>query len=321
MAEIVLPSGLTVLSHTDKKQRKPVNYREAIASAQKLQQEQKSNDLWQHRCSAFMRTSGYVLASFMGDMHIGSIGTDYGKLMEYFELIHKTPNAFVGFGGDEVEQGFIFRDGGRSGIMTEQMQGNVAMEAMKELDEAGKVLYFGQGNHNNFVTNFYETFYGGFNAPLLGENTGVCDLQVNDTPYQIGIFHKISMGNSTMSPFLREQRAMEYWYPQADIVVGHHTHRKAIAQYNLGLGEDKKLRTLIEAGTMKLEDGFQRREGNLRMTQFDYTGAGVILNPDQRQMIPFYDLEEGVEQLQSLNGLRSILTATAGKTIARLNNR
>ena len=317
MKNIELPSGLSYLTHTDKKVRKPVDYRKAIADVSELQEMQKGTELWQKKTDAFINTTGHVLVSFFGDMHLGNVGTDHKKTMQYFELVNSTPNVFVGFGGDEVDQAFIFRDGGRADITTEQMQGNICMEAMKELDDKGKVLYFGQGNHNRFVTNFYETFYGGFKAPLLGENTGICNLTVNEQPYQIAEAHKIGMGNSAMSPFLREQRMIEYWYPNADIAVGHHTHRKSIAQYNIGLGDDSKLRTLIEAGTMKINDSFQRQEGNMKMGQFDYTGPGVILNPDHREMIPFYDFEQGIHQLQSLNGLRNILTANLGQQILR----
>jgi hypothetical protein len=316
MPEIVLPSGISVLTHADKKMRRPIDLDATIQAVETLTAQQESREIWQKKCELFLRTTGYVLASFWGDLHLGNAKTDHARFLRMVRTIQRTPNTFVALGGDEVDNAFIFREGGRTDVLTEQLQGEVCATALKDLDDAGKILFIGTGNHNFFVSNWYDAYGDEFKAPILGPNTGECDLHVNDEEYKIAEFHKISMGNSTMSPFLREQRAIEYWYPDADIVAGFHTHRKAIGQYNIGLDGHKKLRTLIEAGTMKPDEDFQRREGNMRMAQFDYTGAGVLLNPDKHEVIPFYDMDQGIEMLQARNGLRTILEARTGDVLS-----
>src|SRR3990167_4815499 len=40
---------------------------------------------------------------YMTDIHYGNRGTDYDLLQEHFKIIEETPNTFVIFGGDEVD--------------------------------------------------------------------------------------------------------------------------------------------------------------------------------------------------------------------------
>lgn len=315
MSKILLPEGVSTMSHTDKRIRRPIDYKKSIEAMEFLRGEMNARELWQKKTDVFIKSTGWVMTTFLGDLHIGNHKTDHARMLHYFELINKTPNVFTIFGGDEVDHAFVFRDGGRADITTEQMQGEICAGALHELDDNGKILAIGQGNHNRFVSNFYETYEDNLKAPLVGPNVGTVNINLNDQHYEVGMFHESSMGNSTMSPLLREQRASEYWFPKADIVAGFHTHRKAIGQYNIGLDDNKQLKTFIEAGTMKPEDEFQRQHGNLRIPQHDFTGAGVLLNPTEHEVIPFYDLDRGVFQLQSLNGLRNILTATTSNIL------
>jgi hypothetical protein len=151
--------------------------------------------------------------------------------------------------------------------------------------------------------------------PIIGANHGEIDLQVGEQNYNFFSFHKLSMGSSTMSPFLRCQRAIEYFDPLADVVVAGHTHRKAVGQYKIGIDKQQKLRTMIETGTYKPTERFQRDQGNLRTAQFDFGGAGVILFPDKKEVMPFYDFDMGVEMINGLTGLRSILNASTSNIL------
>jgi predicted phosphodiesterase len=110
--------------------------------------------------------------------------------------------------------------------MTAEMQGLLVMQFMSELDKAGKIISVATGNHDAFVDNFYRTF-SRLEAPLL-YNWGDTDITVGSVMYRLAQFHEFTMGNSTMSHLLRELKYLEMRSPNADIVVGGHTHRKAI---------------------------------------------------------------------------------------------
>jgi UDP-2,3-diacylglucosamine pyrophosphatase LpxH len=313
MKEIILPSGVSVATHLDKKRRPQVDYKKAIEAAEVLQGMQRDREIPQTSATIKVTTSDPVALFFHGDQHIGNMSVNYRELFRQNEAIMKMRNAFLAITGDICDHAFIFREGGDTDNLSYTMQGEVAMNMLKDMDESGKVLWYTSGNHDMFRDNFYNSYFGGFNFPVIGPNHGTVDLTVGQADYDVFSFHKISMGNSTMSPFLACQRAVEYFDQNADIVVRGHTHRKAVGQYKLGIDGHQKLRTMIETGTFKPDEHFQRAQGNARTAMFDYGGAGVILMPDQQEVVPFYEFDKGVELLNGYIGLRNVLTAGAGK--------
>lgn len=315
MPKVELPSGLSVVTHTDKKVRPQIDHRQVIEAAKVLQEAQKARDITQPSAQIKITTEDPVAVFFHGDQHIGNVATNYYELMRQIDIIGAMRNTFLALTGDICDHAFIFREGGDADNLTNIMQGEVAMNMLHELDEAGKVLFYVQGNHDMFRNNFYESYFPGVRFPVIGPNHGTVDLTVGDADYDVFAFHKISMGNSTMSPFLACQRAVEYFDNEADIVVRGHTHRKAVGQYKLGIDSHQKLRTMIETGTFKPDEHFQRAQGNARTAMFDYGGAGTILYPDERKVMPFYDFNEGVEMLNGLTGLRTVLNATTGNVL------
>jgi len=315
MPTIELPSGVSIVTHQDTKVRPKIDHRKAIEAAETLRQMQLSRSPLQDTASIKISTGDPVGIFFHSDNHIGNIAVDYPEMMRQVDIIGSMRNTFLALCGDIVDQAFIFREGGEFDNLTYSMQGEVAMGMLKDLDEAGKVLWYVEGNHDNFRSNFHQTYFGGFRFPIIGANHGNIDLTVGDTNLDVFAFHKISMGNSSMSPFLACQRALEYFDSDADVLVRGHTHRKAVAQYKMGIGKGQKLRTMIEAGTFKPEEHFQRSQGNVRMAQFDVGGAGIMVYPDRQGVTLFYDFDEGVSLLNNATGLRNILAATTGNIL------
>lgn len=317
MPEVLLPSGLSVVSKMDKRRREPIDYEKSIQALQVLQEQQARTEVMQNECSIRINTQDPIALTFFGDTHIGNYETDHARLLRSFQKIKATRNLFMAFTGDIADNMSWVRENGLVQVATEPMQGEIAMQAMAELDEAGKVLYQLDGNHCHFVRGFLDQYFGRVTYPLLGPNHGTAHIQVGDQNYDVLNFHKITMGNSSMSPFLRCQRALEYFNPNADIVAAGHTHRLAVGQYSMGADSSKKMRTMIETGTMKPDEWFQRAQGNVRTGQFDYCGAGVILFPDQHRVEAFNNLDSLVDGLNGFNAMRNVLTAYTGQNIAR----
>lgn len=96
-------------------------------------------------------------------------------------------------------------------------------------------------------------------------------------------------------------------------VITQNTHRKAVEEVNI----NGKRRVLIETGSYKPKDAFQVGHGNARYGQFDYCGASILLFPDTKRMIPFYDLETGIE---AVTGKLFLKQALIGVTSNLLKN-
>lgn len=287
--------------------RKPLDVDAVIKAITTIQAQADGQSIYKERGEVKINTESPVLLVTMSDLHVGNQATDHARILKDLKTIRDTPNTFVTFNGDLADNLFVFRKGGAEEGMTAEMQGLLVMEFMSELDRAGKIVSIATGNHDGFVDNFYRTFSGGVKAPLY-YNWGDTRIQVGNQTYNLYQFHEITMGNSTMSHLLREVKALEMRSPDADIVLGGHTHRKAIEEVNVA----GKRRILIEAGTYKINDAFQVGHGNARFGQFDYCGASVLLFPDTKRMIPFYDLETGVEAVTGRLFLKQALMKGVG---------
>lgn len=284
----------------DKRKREKIDYQAVIKAAEIIHDNQKKREIIQATANIKIDTTKPVAIFTQGDLHIGNADVNYYELIRQHDKIRTTHNAFVCFTGDLLDNAFIFRDGGWNESLPYDMQGEVAANLLKDLDLREKILWNITGNHDAFQPNSLPTYFADMNFPIIGPNHGTINLQIGDQKYIFFAFHKSSMGSSTASPFLRCQRVTEYMCPTADVIIGGHSHVKAVAQYGVGIDEQHKTRVMIETGTFKPNEKFQREQGNLRTSQFDVGGAGVILFPNKREIIPFYDFDNGIAILNKL---------------------
>lgn len=291
--------------------RPPLDVDAVIKAITTIQEETNKQSIYTEKGEVKIKSPSPILLVVLGDLHIGNQATDHKKTLEIMKTIRDTPNTFAVFNGDLVDNLFVFRKGGAEEAMTAEMQGMIAMQFMSELDEMGKVISVATGNHDGFVDNFYRTF-SRLKAPLY-YNWGDTDISLGGLMYRLAQFHEFTMGNSTMSHTLRELKYLEMRSPNADIVIGNHTHRKVIEMVLI----NGVYRVLGEGGTMKIKDTFQVGHGNARFGQFDYCGISVLLFPDQKKMIPFYHLEDGIEAVKGKLFIKQALYKGAGKILKK----
>ena len=308
---MVTLNGEASLIHTVH-DKPPLDVDAVIKAISTIQAQADGQSIYKERGEVKIATESPVLLVTMSDLHVGNQATNHLEIIKHLKLIKDTPNTFVTFNGDLADNLFVFRKGGAEEGLTAEMQGLLVMEFISELDRAGKVISITTGNHDGFVDNFYRTFGGNVKAPIY-YNWGDTRIQVGNQTYNLYQFHELTMGNSTMSHLLREVKALEMRSPDADIVLGGHTHRKAFEEVNVA----GKRRIFIEAGTYKINDMFQVGHGNARFGQFDYGGASVLLFPDSKRMIPFYDLETGIEAVTGKLFLKQALVQGASNILRR----
>jgi len=291
--------------------RPPLDVDAVIKAITTIQSETDKQSIYQEKGEVKIKTRSPILLVSAGDLHIGNQATNHKKIFEIFKTVRDTPNTFLFLNGDLVDNLFVFRKGGAEEGLTAEMQGLLAMQFMSELDDMGKLVSVITGNHDGFVDNFYRTF-SRLKAPLM-YNWGDTDISVEGLMYRLAQFHEFTMGNSTMSHTLRELKYLEMRSPNADIVAGGHTHRKVISEVLI----NGVARIFMETGTMKINDTFQVGHGNARFGQFDYCGNCLLLFPDQKKMIPFYHLEDGIEAVKGKLFIKQALYKGAGKILRK----
>lgn len=319
MTEILIPEGSSYTIHGDKTRREPLDLDSLIDAMGKIQEIKEAQELFIISADVSIVTEQPVLIVHWADLHLGSEWTDHKAFLEQVKLIKESKNVFVTLNGDDVDNfGVWLPSGADEDILDMEMQGMLCMRALNELDMAGKILYVGSGNHNMFLYGWHRMFARDLRAALLGENMGTCHLKVGNVAYEIFQFHKFSLGNSAYSPWLRHTRALEFLTPDADIIIGGHTHRKSIAQITWGIDANKKMRTFVDCGTFKIKDKFPRLQGNARMGAYGICGACTLLHPLEKKVEVFYDIETGVRALQREIALRMILMAKLGDSIIKI---
>ena len=239
------------------------------------------------------------------DDHIGSVLTDYDAFLRDYNAIKETPNFYVASDGDEPDN-FMVTNGACTGVyenpITPGQQAILVRSLFTKLDEQHKLVVMSFGNHNQWVRGvgykFENTWLDGLHCPILNCG-GLLHLVNGSQTYDWAISHS-HWGNSKLNPTNACKRMLEHDYPDADIAFLGHTHMKEVLRFNRG----GKERIALIGGTYKVDDEFgaEHGMGSLRSSE---GGITIALFPDRRKMIPFYTVEEAVDDFNNrLKGLK-----------------
>ena len=91
-----------------------------------------------------------IAIAFMGDVHMGDVGTDYKQLLEDVELIKNTENLYLVTGGDYINN-FMKRNRNYNEyeVFQPRMQWKMAEWFFSELEDS--FLAVATGNHDNWA--------------------------------------------------------------------------------------------------------------------------------------------------------------------------
>lgn len=249
-----------------------------------------------------------ALIWFPSDMHIGSDKTDYELLTKHIDLVIETPNAFAVFVGDDVDFG-IWGGLQFEAVIPPYMQGFTVRDIAEELggrNKREKSLVLGRvtGNHTDWLfpvsgENWESIWYEKTKAPVF-PGIGKLTLNIGDEVYKVALAH-MYWGRSKLNPTNACKRLIEHEYPDVDIAVIGHDHISEVLEFFRG----EKKRVAIRSGTYKLTDYYARKHGIALRGQRG--GICCLLYPDSHKMLPFLRLEDGVEYLNTLRELNTIL--------------
>lgn len=265
-------------------------------SLEKFQEESRKLSTHQEEATVIINSDSPILFVALADLHIGAIGTRYKELRGTIDLLSKTEDVFIGSIGDTIDNYLPeWHSEGQFGeIVPPEVQKRLVEYIFEKLK--GKFLFLVQGCHDEAshdVDDFDWTKY--LQAKLECFNLGFggfININLGTQTYRIAARHKFT-GNSTtnLTNTVKKLRDLGDF----DIGIVAHNHQAVIERATM----PDKDRIFIRPGSFKRPDRYAREEG---FSDSGYEMPGVILFPDKRRMIPFMNLEDGIETLKALKG-------------------
>lgn len=234
---------------------------------------------------------------FLTDPHYLSIRSDHELLNKYMTVVKETPNLFLVTGGDDCDNFNVtlgkIADGVYEDPIEPGIQGKAWATKLKELDHKDKIGFMVFGNHTDWTykagMDWYDTFLGGMNAPILTTG-GLVRVQFDmGARYDIAATHRY-WGTSKLNPTNTCKRYLEHEYPTADIVLMGHTHQSEALQFERG----GKERIAVIGGTFKLYEDYARKHGI--GGRGGTPGTCITLWPDEQEMMVYKNFDRAVEE-------------------------
>jgi hypothetical protein len=237
-----------------------------------------------------------MLFLFLTDVHYASIRSEHDLLNYYLDTVMEVPNMFVVTGGDDCDNFNVglgkVSDGTYEDPIEPGIQAKGWQKKIGRIDQAGKLGFMVFGNHTDWDyhtgKDWYDTFLGHIEAPILTSGGLVRTLFNNGARYDIAATHRY-WGSSKLNPTNTSKRYLEHEYPSADIILTGHTHQSEVLHFERG----GKERIAIIGGTLKLYEDYARKHGI--GGRAGTPGNCVELWPDKQLMIGYknFDLAVG----------------------------
>ncbi len=235
---------------------------------------------------------GPILLVFFGDQHIGNKGTDIKRMFKELIMAVQTPNTYVFMMGDVVDNFIV------SKLLAKNFTAAVGIDeqwklARHYIEIAGpRLLGAVAGNHGLWTQMLAGIDYEKEIVPRgVFYDTDQLDLrvQVDNAEFNLILRHQWR-GRSELNDSHGLEKGVRMNYPDADIVVGAHTHPGAQVREFV---HNERPKLAIQVGTYKMYDDFAKSKGFKPHDRS--TGAGVVLYPDgsfhgSRNLLKLYGL-------------------------------
>jgi hypothetical protein len=244
---------------------------------------------------------------FMGDLHVGDVGTDHAALLRDIELIQKTEGLYGSMGGDYINN-FIL--GGKKiknhEVLPVEAAWDLTADVFERLRES--LLMILLGNHDEWTDVAAEIdkvseIVAKIGVPY-GKHGSNLHLGFPDgQQYKIRLRHKY-MFNSSQN-LLSSVKQMYRWDDPFDIGVLHHLHTPGIEMFP---APERGMCWAIRPGSYKVEDdysyalgystngfGMSRTFGTEQSCRYSVPVA--ILYPGERRIHVAPTIKDGVDYL------------------------
>lgn len=239
---------------------------------------------------------GPVCVVFLGDQHIGSLGTDYRRMYEERDLILSIPGCYVWQMGDVVDN-FIVR-----ALIQENMKESASVSEQWVLAQdyfdsfKDRLLAYNGGNHEAWTQKLSGIDYRRDITPegvLYDGDTIRATVRVGNKTWRVWSRHKWQ-GSSIYNPTHGNERGARFDDPDFDIYVGAHLHRGAVPREFV---HGYKRKMAILTGTYKVIDDYALEKG---FPGHDASTAVALILNDSGSMFACADLLAAKEYMEAV---------------------
>lgn len=225
------------------------------------------------------------MINLMSDLHIGHPSVDYKRIENEVNAISSTPNSFVIFAGDLINN-MNWNPGQMEEMEQTPEQVGYLRSILKHLAGAGKLLHHIQGDHDGWLKR------SGMDIQKELPDMGVSvsngptffHMKVGKNKYELAGAHQLP-GNSIYNNTHPQMRAARFGSMHgADVIFSGHNHKKGMAKsYTHELGQPKEV-TYIALGPYKSTDSWLSKKGFPGQKALEMFGASVYLNHRVREI-------------------------------------
>lgn len=241
-----------------------------------------------------------IMLVWTGDQHLLDGGTDHELWDEDVGLWTTTEGVYIGAGGDWANwysPAVLPRAMPANTLPSDLTEPVVRRQIEKLHGDAKRVLFGVVGNHDEFpaATGWHpiDRIYRDLGIPNLGPGGNVV-LHFGDVKYRIAARHHFNFSSA-----LNDTNSMRNLWMQAggpDIVCTAHLHRPTLHMPTM----DGRDTVWIRCGSYKRNDHYAKRKNFVHTRPDPADMPGVILFPDEKDMIPFRNYRDGLALLTSL---------------------
>ena len=244
----------------------------------------------------------YVGITALSDFHIGHEGVDYKRLQHDINVIAKTPNMFIAFLGDTIDNFINEKHLGAiiNAVSSPKQQLYMLQHLLSMLkDPKAKILFVTKDNHvsnrlkkatgidwSNKMWDDYGVFYGGEEVR--------CELYLGKQQYNILARHSFRGQSSVHLTAGAKKLLREGMYEDIDVVMLAHKHEGAAELFSYR----GRPRLAIQTSTYKLLDPYASHLGFHPPTVFM---PCIILSPETKDFILCPNVDVAAEMLGVLN--------------------
>ena len=230
----------------------------------------RESSIYQYEAEVKFNTDLPVTIFGMGDFHLGSVYTDHNEVMRKLQLIQDTPNAYLVFMSNLIDNAIPgrFPDGMLQNTMPPDRQVVLMRKIAQELNAKGKILGAVRSSCHEGWTG--KVAGQDINAMMFGfperrfpilENGGEITLKFPGFSKLMGLYHKVGPFESNFNEThaLRQMNRLNHQM-RLDIVWGAHKHNTASLMTYEGVGTKRRpvfyARTGCEKGTGDIHDAW-----------------------------------------------------------------
>jgi predicted phosphodiesterase len=240
----------------------------------------------------------YLVIKPLSDMHLGDIGVDYERLVDFTNSLLEIPYLYTTLHGDETDNFVSFKN--QLPVVTQLLSPEEQDEFLESwMNEISpRVLFSTWGNHAEFsersaarnpvkqILNRNAVYFNGI---------GYCSIKINGFEYRFVTTHTTRYGSSFNKTHGLKQM-MRKDAPDADIYLAGHIHDPAY-EWSFERGA---FRLFMVMGTLKIRDSYSQRYFSYFTARQD---GAIVLDSSEKRIIPFPSLGDALEFAKAGNGV------------------